>query len=214
MGLPWWLMAENLLAMQEPRFESWVRKVPWRRAWQLTPVILPGKSHGQRSLVGYSPWGRQESGMTEGLTLSLSSCHITVSLWKMRDGFGLQDCLALPARSQWPLQRKRCGLGDLIHLTGASPQPVESTCSPWRPHRLKLYLFWVSPLSSFLPNKWLFATLFAWACFLAGGSSACLCEQNQCTSLFPRVHASLWSLFWSCDKCIFLGSCSTLWTLR
>ena len=34
-----------------------VGKIPWRRKWQLTPVFLPGKSHGQRSLVGYSPWG-------------------------------------------------------------------------------------------------------------------------------------------------------------
>ena len=39
----------------------------WRRKWQSTPVLLPGKSHGQRSLVGYSPWGCQESDMTEQL---------------------------------------------------------------------------------------------------------------------------------------------------
>jgi len=38
-----------------------------RRKWQSTPVLLPGKSHGQRSLVGYSPWGRKESDMTEPL---------------------------------------------------------------------------------------------------------------------------------------------------
>ena len=38
---------------------------PWRRAWQPTPVFLPGESHGQRSLAGYSPWGRKESDMTE-----------------------------------------------------------------------------------------------------------------------------------------------------
>ena len=38
-----------------------------RRQWQPTPVLLPGKSHGQRSLVGYSPWGRKESDMTERL---------------------------------------------------------------------------------------------------------------------------------------------------
>ena len=38
------------------RFDSWVRKIPWRRTWQLTPVFLPGKSHGQKSLAGYSPW--------------------------------------------------------------------------------------------------------------------------------------------------------------
>ena len=35
--------------------DSWVRKIPWRKAWQPTPVFLPGKSHGQRNLVGYSP---------------------------------------------------------------------------------------------------------------------------------------------------------------
>ena len=36
-----------------------VGKTPWRRKWQSTPVLLPGKSHGQRSVVGYSPWGRR-----------------------------------------------------------------------------------------------------------------------------------------------------------
>ena len=44
---------------------SWVRKIPWRGKWQPTPVFLLGKSHGQRSLVGYSPWGRSESDTTE-----------------------------------------------------------------------------------------------------------------------------------------------------
>ena len=38
------------------RFHPWARKIPWRRAWQPTPVFLPGESHGQRSLVGYSLW--------------------------------------------------------------------------------------------------------------------------------------------------------------
>ena len=36
-------------------FSPWVGKIPWRRVWQLTPVFLPGGSHGQRGLVGYSP---------------------------------------------------------------------------------------------------------------------------------------------------------------
>ena len=40
----------------------------WRRKWQPTPVFLPGKYHEQRSLVGYSPWGRKELDMTEQLT--------------------------------------------------------------------------------------------------------------------------------------------------
>ena len=49
-------------------FNPWVRKIPWRKAWQTTPVFLPGESYGQRSLVGYSPWGRKESYMTEWLS--------------------------------------------------------------------------------------------------------------------------------------------------
>ena len=47
------------------RFSPWVEKIPWSRKWQPTPVFLPGKLHGQRSLVGYSPWGRKESDTTE-----------------------------------------------------------------------------------------------------------------------------------------------------
>ena len=42
--------------------DPWVRKIPWRREWQLTPVFFPGECHGQRSLAGYSSWGCKESG--------------------------------------------------------------------------------------------------------------------------------------------------------
>ena len=38
-------------------FDPWVGKIPWRRKWQPTPVFLPGKSHGQRNMAGYRPWG-------------------------------------------------------------------------------------------------------------------------------------------------------------
>ena len=47
---------KNLPAVRRSGFNSWVRKIPWRRKWQPTPVFLPGKSHGQRSLAGYRPW--------------------------------------------------------------------------------------------------------------------------------------------------------------
>ena len=47
---------------------NYQKEALWRRKWQHTPVFLPGKSHGQRSLVGYSPWGCKESDMTERLT--------------------------------------------------------------------------------------------------------------------------------------------------
>ena len=44
---------------EQKTYLNWVRKIPWRRKWQCTPVLLPGKSHGQRSLVDCSPWGRE-----------------------------------------------------------------------------------------------------------------------------------------------------------
>ena len=46
---------------KRPGFNPWVGKIRWRRKWQPTPVYLPGESHGQRSLLGYSPWGHKES---------------------------------------------------------------------------------------------------------------------------------------------------------
>ena len=46
-------------------FNGWVGKIPWRRAREPTPVFLLGESHGQRSLVGYNPWGRKESDTIE-----------------------------------------------------------------------------------------------------------------------------------------------------
>ena len=56
--------------MQETQ-ETWFRSLgwedPWSRKWQPTPVFLAGKSHGQRSLVGYSPWGHTELAITEQL---------------------------------------------------------------------------------------------------------------------------------------------------
>ena len=45
---------------ERPRFNSWVGKIPWRSKWQSTPSLLPGKSHGWRSLTIYSPWGHKE----------------------------------------------------------------------------------------------------------------------------------------------------------
>ena len=65
----------------------------WRRKWQPTPVLLPGKSHGRRSLIGYSPWGPEESDMTERLHFHVSlSCiggrkevatHSSVLAWRI-----------------------------------------------------------------------------------------------------------------------------------
>ena len=51
------------------RFDPWVRKILWRRAWQPTPVFPPGESQGQRSLVGYSAWGHKESDRLKQLSM-------------------------------------------------------------------------------------------------------------------------------------------------
>ena len=58
-------MVKNLPAMRETWVQFLVRKIPWRRAWQPTPVFLPVESLGQRRLVGYSLWGHKESDTTE-----------------------------------------------------------------------------------------------------------------------------------------------------
>ena len=58
----------NSSAMQEMWFDPWVRKIPRRREWKPTPVFLPGESHGQRILEGYSLRGGKESDTIEQLT--------------------------------------------------------------------------------------------------------------------------------------------------
>ena len=68
LGLPWWLRWQSIcLQCGKPEFNPWVQKILWRRIWPSTPVLLPGKSHGWRSLVGYSPQGFTESDTTERL---------------------------------------------------------------------------------------------------------------------------------------------------
>ena len=54
-----------LPTMQETQVQSLGQKIPWRRKWQPTPIFLSEESHGERNLVGYSPWGCKELDMTE-----------------------------------------------------------------------------------------------------------------------------------------------------
>ena len=86
LGFPGGSAVKNPPAMEKTQ-QTWVRPLgqedPWRRKWQPTPVLLPGKSHEQKSLVGYSPWGRRESDMT---------VHARCSLW-----LGHRHLLAEPA---------------------------------------------------------------------------------------------------------------------
>ena len=57
LGFPNGSAAKNPLQCRRNRIKPWMGKIPWRRKWQSTPVFLPGKSHGQKSLAGYRPWG-------------------------------------------------------------------------------------------------------------------------------------------------------------
>ena len=66
-------MVKNLPAMWETQVQSLGQEDPLRREWQSTRVFLPGESHGQRSLVGHSPWGCKKSDMTEQPTLPMVS---------------------------------------------------------------------------------------------------------------------------------------------
>ena len=65
---PWWLIGKGSFCQcRRHGFNPWVGKIPWRRACQPTPVFLPGESHGQRRVVGHSPWCHKELDMTEAI---------------------------------------------------------------------------------------------------------------------------------------------------
>ena len=81
MGPPRWCSGKEPAwqssRLQRHGFDPWVRKIPWRRAWQPTPVFLHGESHGQSRVTGYSPWGHRESETTEHIL-----SFIMRGLWK------------------------------------------------------------------------------------------------------------------------------------
>ena len=71
--VPWWLSGKEPQCQCRTRgFDPWVGKIPWRMKWQPTSVFLLGKSHGQRTLAGYSPCGHKESDMTEHAEIAFS----------------------------------------------------------------------------------------------------------------------------------------------
>ena len=63
--IPGGSVVKNSLPNKRRRFDPWVKKIPWRGKWQLSPVFLPGELHGPRSLMGYSPWAHKELDRTE-----------------------------------------------------------------------------------------------------------------------------------------------------
>ena len=88
LGLPRWFCGkESTCKFGRQRFSPWVRKIPWRWKWQPTPGFLPGKSHGQKRLVGYSPWGHKVLDTTERLS---THSHTFILIYYVCINFHLQ----------------------------------------------------------------------------------------------------------------------------
>ena len=90
----------------------WLRKIPWRRAWLSSPVFLPEESHGQRSQVGYGPWGYKESDMTEQLTLA---SVIIFKIHSIEEQFCTQSLTKSDSPQLWQEHRKH---SDLLTVAG------------------------------------------------------------------------------------------------
>ena len=108
------------------RFDPWVRKTPWRRAWQPTPVLLPRESHGQRSLVGYSPWHRKESDPTERLsTHAVQTAVMPAKEWQSAEASAVNKDLQQSQASEntWLLSNS-CSW---THKSGARGREEERT---------------------------------------------------------------------------------------
>ena len=130
-GLPWWLSGKESPCqwrrLRKRGYEGdsrnmslipWIRKIPWRRKWQPTPVFLLGESYGQRNLVGYSPWGHKESEMTEQL-----SVHTHTHLITPPKDFGL------PCWLRW-VKKCACNAGDPGSIPGFGRSPGEGNDNP------------------------------------------------------------------------------------
>ena len=98
--LRWHNGKESACQCRRLRIDPWVRKIPWSRKWQPTPVFLPGKLHGQRSLAGYSPWGGKEPDMTE--QLSARNMHTkSLGTGALQGGWVGMQAIQAPS-SPWP----------------------------------------------------------------------------------------------------------------
>ena len=103
------LVVKSRPAKAGERFSPWVGKIPWRSEWQNTPVSLPGESHGQRSLEGYSQWGRTELDMIEQLS-RMTGLRCLEREWDPFLGMNVENCCFLFSMSS-PSQRR---LGELL----------------------------------------------------------------------------------------------------
>ena len=144
-------------------FSPWIGKIPWRRKWQPTPVFLPGESHGQRSLAGYSPWlcrVRQDWAIehTHSRTHSgISNWSLTRKLWKSEESRHLKKKKKFFFKGCFPLWyfwfKRFWQLLLRARITGLA------MCSLPSPHRILSVSgnqpFWISVVSALLlPTRW------------------------------------------------------------
>ena len=92
-------------------FDPWVGKIPWRRAWQPTPIFLPGESHRQTNLAGFSPWSHKESYITEATQHTARQVQGTQVLAWREDDTGFLQSLS----SQMGQHRKQSTRGLTSH---------------------------------------------------------------------------------------------------
>ena len=131
----WLRQLSVCLQCGRPRFSPWIGKIPWRRKWQSTPGLLPGKSHGQRRVVGYSPWVRKESDTTEWLHFHFHHvpCQMLLEDWS-------SNTIFLKGNTRWvhcpvfsPSSKANEGM-NLSGITGAPGHSCLEKVSKLGPH--------------------------------------------------------------------------------
>ena len=145
--LPSGSVVKDWPAMQEPQVDAGLipgsGRFPWRRERQLIPVFLPGKCHGQRSLVGYSLWGHKELDMTEWLTFSLCGEELVSEGMLFSRVFFWNDCATPSPAGSYRQVSGAGGRGGEVHLSGAVSQVPNTSLAEF----LLTHLCWtVCPL--------------------------------------------------------------------
>ena len=164
---------ESACQCRRHRFNPWAGKIPWRRKWQPTLVSVPEKSHGQRSLVGYSPWGSKESDKTERLsTHSLKQLIASLPMWSWLRLGGVQSIRGAV---------KTAGQGDwnkswltIVWIAGCSPVALDKLICKKQSVKLLLVYSLVVPEGR-VPgtNKQVMSTCVA---SVSGSKSSVMCD--------------------------------------
>ena len=129
-------MVRNLPGRWETQVQSLGWEDCWRRKWQLTSVFLPGKSHGQRSLVGYSPWGQRvrHDWVTNTFTFYITTVSARVLVTRLCPTLcNPMDCSPPGFFSSWDFPGKNTGVGSHSFLQGIFPIQESNPGLPnWR----------------------------------------------------------------------------------